>query len=147
MTEQVTGLPTLKIQLRQDQLARYGVSAGEVLDFVAAIGNVQVGEIRLGQVRFPLSVRLPDEYRTDPERVAGLLIPTSMGQRLPLSRLADLKIVEGTKSNSGWQRSSRRKPWREPTSCCNSRSILAMTSAVSSPVSKLHTIQLHSSVA
>ena len=95
VTEQVTGQPTLKIRLRQDQLARYGVPAGEVLDFVAAIGNVQVGEIRQGQVRFPLSVRLPDAYRTDPERVAGLLIPTSSGQRLPLSRLADLEIVEG----------------------------------------------------
>ncbi|MCH8150585.1 MAG: efflux RND transporter permease subunit, partial [Planctomycetes bacterium] len=95
VTEQVTGQPTLNIRLRQDQLARYGVPAGEVLDFVAAIGNVQVGEIRQGQVRFPLSVRLPDEYRTDPERVAGLLIPTSSGQRLPLSRLADLEIVEG----------------------------------------------------
>ena len=95
VTEQVTGQPMLKIRLRQDQLARYGVPAGEVLDFVAAIGNVQVGEIRQGQVRFPLSVRLPDAYRTDPERVAGLLIPTSSGQRLPLSRLADLEIVEG----------------------------------------------------
>ena len=105
VTEQVTGQPVLKIRLRQDQLARYGVSGGEVLDFVAALGQVQVGEIRRGQLRFPLSVRLPDAYRTDPERVAGLLIPTASGQRLPLSRLAELEIVQGPSTiNREWSK-------------------------------------------
>jgi cobalt-zinc-cadmium resistance protein CzcA len=105
VTEQVTGQPVLKIRLRQDQLARYGVPGGEVLDFIATIGNLQVGEIRQGQIRFPLSVRLPDEYRTDPERVAGLLISTASGQRLPLSRLADLEIVEGPSTiNREWSK-------------------------------------------
>jgi cobalt-zinc-cadmium resistance protein CzcA len=105
VTEQVTGQPVLKIRLRQDQLARYGVSGGEVLDFVALLGQVQVGEIRQGELRFPLSVRLPDAYRIDPERVAGLLIPTASGQRLPLSRLADLEIVEGPSTiNREWSK-------------------------------------------
>ncbi|MCH7885346.1 MAG: efflux RND transporter permease subunit, partial [Planctomycetes bacterium] len=105
VTEQVTGLPMLKIRLRQDQLARHGVPASEVLDFIAAIGNIRIGEIRQGQVRFPLSVRLPDEYRTDPERVANLLIPTASGQLLPLSRLADLEIVDGPSTiNREWSK-------------------------------------------
>ncbi len=93
--EQITGQPMLEIRLRQDQLARHGIPGGDVLDFVAAIGNVKVGEIRQGQIRFPLTVRLPDEYRQDPERVARLLVPTATGQQLPLSRLADLRITEG----------------------------------------------------
>ncbi len=105
VTEQVTGLPMLKIRLRQDQLARHGVHASEVLDFVAAIGNTRIGEIRQGQVRFPLSVRLPDEYRTDPERVASLLIPTASGQLLPLSRLAEMEIVDGPATiNREWSK-------------------------------------------
>ena len=105
VTEQVTGLPILKIRLRQDQLARHGVPASNVLDFIAAIGNIRIGEIRQGQVRFPLSVRLPDEYRTDPERVANLLIPTPSGQLLPLSRLAKLEIVDGPATiNREWSK-------------------------------------------
>jgi cobalt-zinc-cadmium resistance protein CzcA len=105
VTEQVTGQPVLKIRLRQDQLARYGVPGGEVLDFVASLGQVQVGEIRQGQIRFPLSVRLPDAYRTDPERVASLLIPTASGQRLPLTHLADLEIVQGPSTiNREWSK-------------------------------------------
>jgi cobalt-zinc-cadmium resistance protein CzcA len=103
--EQVTGQPMLEIRVRQDQLARYGVPATDVLDFVASIGNVQVGEIRQGQIRFPLTVRLSDEYRTDPERVAQLMLPTAGGQRLPLSRLADIKLVEGPSTiNREWSK-------------------------------------------
>jgi len=105
VTEQVTGLPMLKIRLRQDQLARYGVPASDVLEFIALIGNIRIGEIRQGQVRFPLSVRLPDAYRSDPERVADLLIPTASGQLLPLSRLADLEIVDGPSTiNREWSK-------------------------------------------
>jgi cobalt-zinc-cadmium resistance protein CzcA len=103
--EQVTGQPLLQIKVRQDQLARFGIPAGEVLDFVAAIGNVPVGEIRQGQVRFPLTVRLPDEYRSDPERLGRLLVPTAAGQQVPLARLAELKIVEGPSTiNREWSK-------------------------------------------
>lgn len=101
--EQVTGQPLLEVRVRQDQLARYGIPAADVLDFVATIGNVQVGEIRQGQIRFPLTVRLPDEFRVDPERIGKLSIPTASGQRLPLYRLADLRIVDGPSTiNREW---------------------------------------------
>lgn len=101
--EQLTGQPLLEVRVRQDQLARHGIPAADVLDFVAAIGNVPVGEIRQGQIRFPLTVRLPDEFRTDPERLGNLLIPTAAGQRLPLYRLADLKLIESPSTiNREW---------------------------------------------
>ncbi|UCC30995.1 MAG: efflux RND transporter permease subunit [Phycisphaerales bacterium] len=103
--EQVTGQPLLEVRVRQDQLARYGLPAAVVLDFVASIGNVKVGEVRQGQVRFPLTVRLPDEFSNDPERVGNLLIPTASGQRLPLHRLADLRIVDGPSTiNREWSK-------------------------------------------
>lgn len=103
--EQVTGQPLLEIKVRREELARFGVPAADVLDFVSTIGNAPAGEIRQGQVRFPLTVRLPDVYRTDPERVGRLLIPTASGQRIPLARLADLKIIEGpTAINREWSK-------------------------------------------
>lgn len=103
--EQLTGQPMLEVRVRQDQLARYGVPVDDVLAFVESIGNVHVGEVRQGQVRFPLTVRLPDGYRRDPERVARLLVPTASGQRLPLSHLADIAITEGPSTiNREWSR-------------------------------------------
>jgi len=104
-TEQLTGQPVLQIRLRQDQLARFGVPAAEVLEFIGALGNVPVGEIRQGQIRFPLTVRLPDEYRDEPDRIAKLRIRTSAGQQLTLSQLADLSVVPGPSTiNREWSK-------------------------------------------
>jgi cobalt-zinc-cadmium resistance protein CzcA len=93
--EQITGQPTLQIKVDQDQIARYGVSAKEVLDVVESLGSKPVGEVVEGQLRFPLIVRLPEEYRTSADAIRGLLITTASGERIPLSRLASVDIVEG----------------------------------------------------
>ncbi|WP_083233695.1 efflux RND transporter permease subunit [Planctopirus hydrillae] len=93
--EQVTGQPMLQIKVNQDQIARYGVSAQEVLDLVESIGSKPVGEIVEGQLRFPLIVRLPEEFRDSPQSIGNMLISTPKGERIPLSRLASVEIVEG----------------------------------------------------
>ena len=93
--EQVTGQPVLQVKARQDQLARYGVSARAVLDLVESVGAKPVGEVVDGQFRFPLVVRLPDEWRNSPEAVGSIQLPTATGERVPLSRLADISLAEG----------------------------------------------------
>ncbi len=93
--EQVTGQPVLQIKVDQEQLARYGVPAKAVLDVVEAIGSKPLGEVVEGQLRFPLVVRLPEALRDGPEAIGAILVPTARGERLPLSRLADIRIVEG----------------------------------------------------
>ena len=93
--EQVTGQPMLQIKVNQDQIARYGVAAQQVLDIVESIGGKPVGEIVEGQLRFPLIVRLPEQFRESPQSIGDLLISTPKGERIPLSRLASVEIVEG----------------------------------------------------
>jgi len=93
--EQVTGQPVLQIKLDQQQLARYGVPAQVVMDIVESIGSKAVGEVFEGQLRFPLVVRLPDSMRNGKEAIETILIPTASGERLPLSRLADVRVVQG----------------------------------------------------
>jgi cobalt-zinc-cadmium resistance protein CzcA len=94
-SEQVTGQPLLQIKLNQDQLARYGVPAKVVTDVIESIGSKPLGEVIEGQLRFPLVVRLPDSMRHGVEAISALLIPTASGERLPLSRLADIRIIQG----------------------------------------------------
>ncbi len=93
--EQVTGQPVLQIKIDQDQIARYGVSAQTVLDLVESIGSKPLGEVVEGQLRFPLVVRLPERYRATPESIGSMLIVTAAGERIPLSRLAKVEIIEG----------------------------------------------------
>ena len=93
--EQITGQPVLQIKINQDQLARYGVSARTVLEIVESLGSKVVGEVVEGQATFPLTVRLPEQYRGSPDAVRELLIATPAGERIPLSRLASVEVVEG----------------------------------------------------
>jgi heavy metal efflux system protein len=94
-TEQITGQPVLQIKLDQQQLARHGVPAKVVTDIIESIGSKPLGEVIEGQLRFPLVVRLPERLRAGTSGIGSILIPTSSGERLPLSRLADIRIVEG----------------------------------------------------
>jgi cobalt-zinc-cadmium resistance protein CzcA len=93
--EQVTGQPVLQIVVKQDEIARYGVSATEVLNIVESLGSFQLGEVFEDQLRFPLVVRLPEHLRTSPEAIGAIEVNTASGQRVPLERLTHLKVVEG----------------------------------------------------
>ncbi len=101
--EQVTGAPVLQVRVDQDAIARYGIPAEHVLEIVRALGEIRVGQVRDGQRRFDLTLELPDRYRTDPDAVGGILVPTSAGERIPLARLARVTITEGpTVVNREW---------------------------------------------
>jgi cobalt-zinc-cadmium resistance protein CzcA len=93
--EQVIGQPVLEVKVKQDQLARHGVPARSVMELIESIGSKPMGEVVDGQFRFPLVVRLPDEWRSSPEAVGAIQLPTANGERVPLSRVADIRIIEG----------------------------------------------------
>lgn len=103
--EQTTGQPTLQIAVNQEQIARQGIPARNVLSLIEVVGGRQVGDIIEEQRRFPLIVRLPDEQRTNVDALANTLIPTEVGPLLPLSRLADVREIEGPATiNREWGR-------------------------------------------
>jgi cobalt-zinc-cadmium resistance protein CzcA len=93
--EQITGQPVLQIQVKQDAIARYGVPAKTVLDLVESIGSKPLAEVVEGQLRFPLVARLPEAYRTSPKAIGTMLVAAPSGERIPLSRLATVQVVEG----------------------------------------------------
>ncbi len=93
--EQVTGQPVLQIRVKQDEIARHGVPAKAVTDVIRAVGTLPVGDVVEGQIRFPLVVRLPDRWRGTPDSIAAILVATPSGERVPLGRLADIRVVEG----------------------------------------------------
>ncbi|MEI6084477.1 MAG: CusA/CzcA family heavy metal efflux RND transporter [Verrucomicrobiota bacterium] len=103
--EQITGQPVLQVKVDPEASARFGVSTRDVLSIVEAVGTKHVGEIREGQRRFPLVVRLPDRQRTDPDALAATLIPTATGAVLPLESVAKITFTEGPATiNREWGR-------------------------------------------
>lgn len=103
--EQVTGQPVLEVEVDREALSRHGISAQHVLDLVEALGELHVGEIREGQQRFDLVVRLDDRYRADPAAVCNLRVPTRSGQRVPITELVSIREVEGPSTiTREWQK-------------------------------------------
>jgi cobalt-zinc-cadmium resistance protein CzcA len=101
--EQLTGQTFLQVRVDPQAIARYGVPTRNVLNVVEAVGSRRVGDIREGQRRFPLVVRLPDKQRTDPAALAATLIPTATGPVLPLGQVAKITEMEGPSTiNREW---------------------------------------------
>jgi len=96
-TEQVAGQPILKIAVKQDEIARYGISAEAVLDIVESVGGKAVGQIVEGQLRFPIVVRLPDSLRSGPAAIADIPVRGPAGETVPLERIASIETILGPK--------------------------------------------------
>lgn len=94
--EQVAGLPLVRIRVDRDQIARYGLTAREVLDLVQAtrVGHV-VGTVIQSPRRFELVVRLSDPASNDPQTLGNLLVPSLHGELVPLSRIATIDVSSG----------------------------------------------------
>ncbi|GMU91476.1 MAG: hypothetical protein AMXMBFR4_05340 [Candidatus Hydrogenedentota bacterium] len=103
--DQITGQPTLQVEVDQARIARYGIPSGEVLRFVEALGGIEVGEIYEGQRVFPLVLRLPDSYRTDIDQLANARLATTLGPQLELRQLADIRVGDSPATiNREWSR-------------------------------------------
>jgi cobalt-zinc-cadmium resistance protein CzcA len=101
--EQLTGQTFLQVRVDPEAIARYGVPTRNVLNVVEAVGSRRVGDVREGQRRFGLVVRLPDNQRTDPDALAATLIPTAAGPILPLNQVAKITEMEGPSTiNREW---------------------------------------------
>ncbi|MEO6812038.1 MAG: CusA/CzcA family heavy metal efflux RND transporter [Isosphaeraceae bacterium] len=92
---EVLGLPSLRIKVDRDRIARYGINASDVLNVVSALGGKIVGQVVEGQRRFALQVRFAPEYRDDIESIRQLKIADPQGRMIPLQDLADIELEDG----------------------------------------------------
>jgi len=94
--EQLTGLPQLRIAVDRAATARVGLSPGDVIRAVriALVGEAE-SQIWIGQRRFDLIVRLPDERRNDVNAIGSLFIDSHEGTRIPLNQLASIERAFG----------------------------------------------------
>ena len=94
--EQEEDQAQLRIQVNRQEVARYGLNVKDVEDVIElAIGGRAVSTMFEGERRFDITVRYTPESRIDPGAISHILIPTHDGGRIPLSQLAEIKVVTG----------------------------------------------------
>jgi cobalt-zinc-cadmium resistance protein CzcA len=87
-------IPTLTIKARNEQLARHGLTAEDVMANVSALGGVEVGQVFEGRARYPIVVRYPVQWREEEERMKQLPVAMAEGRPLPLGEFVDFDKVE-----------------------------------------------------
>jgi len=94
--EQERAQAQLRIAINRLQVARYGINAGDVQDVIdLAIGGSPITTVFEGDRHFDVVARFVPEARADPATIGNLLIPVRDGARVPLSQLADIRVVDG----------------------------------------------------
>jgi len=94
--ERVTSGNFLDYRIKRDQAARYGLTVGDVQDVImSAVGGMNVTRTVEGLERYPVNVRYGSELRDTPEKLRRILIPTPTGAQVPITQLADIRIVKG----------------------------------------------------
>ena len=90
------GKPQIRIQVRRDQLARFGLNADDVLSVVrAGIGNEPVSTLIDGVRRFDITARLDDESKRSVQAIERIPLKTATGAIVPLSAVAEVSVAEG----------------------------------------------------
>jgi cobalt-zinc-cadmium resistance protein CzcA len=94
--EATSGLPQLQIKPDRAAIARYGLNVEDVNDMVeAVVAGKESGQVFEGEQRFNLVIRLNEASGQNVESIKNLLLTAPNGSRVPLSQVADIKLVEG----------------------------------------------------
>ncbi len=95
-SERVTGGNFLDYHIRRRDAARYGLTVGDVQDVImSAVGGMNITQTVEGLERYPVNLRYGSELRDTPEKLRRILVPTPTGAQVPITQLADIRIVKG----------------------------------------------------
>ena len=95
-SERVVGGNYLDFIIDRDQVARYGLTVGDVQDIIqSAIGGMNVTQAVEGLERYPVNVRYLQDYRNDLPALKRVLIPIAEGKHIPIGQIADIRIRKG----------------------------------------------------
>ena len=94
--DQEPPLPQMQIVVDRDAAARFGINVSQISELIeVGIGGREVSEIFLGQRRYDVILRFPEEVRNTPEKIGNLPLTTPGGAYIALSQVADIVMTTG----------------------------------------------------
>lgn len=94
--ERVMGGNFLDFDIRREALARYGLRIADVQDVIqSAIGGMNITTTIEGLERYPVNLRYGRDFRSNLQDLKNIMVPTPLGQQIPLGELADIEIRKG----------------------------------------------------
>ena len=94
--EPITGGKYLAIDIKREELARYGLNVDDVNQVVeTALGGASIGNTIEGRQRFSISVRLAQAYRNSVAQIERIPLQSPSFGEIPLSAVANVKFEDG----------------------------------------------------
>jgi Cu(I)/Ag(I) efflux system membrane protein CusA/SilA len=94
--DRIVGKPYLLIDIKRDELARYGVSIMDVQEILqVAVGGMPLTQTVEGRERYAVRVRYPRELRDNPTDLKDIYVPVEKGSPVPLGELVDIRYEQG----------------------------------------------------
>lgn len=90
------GQPELRIELKEDKLALYGVKKEDAQAIIEmAIGGKAVSVLYEDERRFNIVIRYQEEFRKSEREIGKIKIPTMNGNYVQIKELADIRTITG----------------------------------------------------
>jgi len=94
--ERIIGGYYVDIEIKREEAARYGLKIEDIQQVImSAIGGENISTTVEGLERYPINVRYKRELRDSVDKIGRVLVPTMMGQHIPLSQVADIRLSKG----------------------------------------------------
>ena len=108
--EKIVGKPYVEFHIDRMAASRFGINAADVNKILqTAVGGMSIGQFYDGRERYPIRMRYKKEFRDDIEELKRVLVPSPLGPHIPISQLAEIKLVTGPamiQSENGLQRAT-----------------------------------------
>ena len=103
--------PEIVVVPDRDRMAELGISTAAVSETlrVATIGEIdaRLARYTIGDRQIPIRVQLEEDARDDFSMISALPVPTSSGESVPLSSIAELRFGQGPSSIHRFNRERR----------------------------------------
>lgn len=94
--DQEPPITELRIEVNRHAIARLGINIADVMDLIqTGIGGEAVSQIYIGERFYDLTVRFPKDNRSNPDEIGRLLLTSSSGALVSLSKLAKIYYAMG----------------------------------------------------
>ena len=94
--ERTTGSPYLEMTVDRPAADRYGLNVADVEDAIeTAVGGKNLTTTIEGRQRFAVRVRYARDFRENPQQLGEVLVTSSNGAQVPLSKVVNLRTVMG----------------------------------------------------
>ncbi len=94
--ERVTGGSYLDFDIDRNEIARYGLTVGEVEDMIeSAIGGMNVTTTIERRERYTVNIRYPRDFRDNLDKLARIRVATPTGAQVPIGQLARIQTRQG----------------------------------------------------